>query len=702
MFRFFKELQRRNVVKAAISYVVLSYALLEIATILSPILGLNKGYTQILLIILAVIFPFWLVFAYIYEWTPDGFRQTDNVPEEESLHKSTNRKLNHYIIGGLLIIIALLIVDRVFNVTGDIIQDKPTENIIAVLPFTHQSPDENDEFFTSGVYDDVIIKLSAIRGFRIIAQSTVAEYKDYAGDMKTLGKRLNANYILSGTVRKYQQQVRMTTQLTATETNQTVWSHEYDAELKNVFELQANIATEIAEKLQANLSTKEKENLLSIPTHVLPAYENFLRARYLVNQPRAEYDDFQEAVRLLNMATEADPEFAKAWILLGQVQSERYALLRRDPERNQESSLAKEAVISALEKAKKLSPDNWELHSEEGFYLSRIEGDRLGAINAFEKAVEQNPSDVVSMRELSTLYTYFGQPQKSIDVLEKAFKITQDNGFISYSLSFAYEIMGDYPKMIPLLKRLYELYPQEKHYLVEAKYYQFLLDGKISSFTAFKQTIENTETEFPWDERAVKNKEMVVAMFNDEFDRYHENWVGHMKAHTRSHDEWICPMVANDNLNHARLMLQMGKPEQGQQMLKEVENIVLKPINHYSVCTFDPQIYLPKLDYLKGEKQLAREKLEAVALNVIQNKSFPTGAVERAVLIQAADLIYPEKVYYYYKQVTDNTISFTSFEAICADPWTYPNLIRDPKFVEEIEADGRFVSFLQKFGFLKS
>ncbi|MCE7997132.1 MAG: hypothetical protein HEP71_34550 [Roseivirga sp.] len=700
MLRLFKELQRRNVVKAAISFVVLSYALLEIATILTPIVGLDKSYTRILLIILIVVFPFWLIFAYIYEWTPEGFKQTDKVPEEESLHKATDRKLNHYIIGGLCIIIALLIVDRVFNFSGDIIQSSK-ENIIVVLPFSHQSQEENDEFFTEGIYDDVIIKLLAVKNFRIISKSVAAEYKDLKGDMKVLGKRFNASYVLTGAVRKYQQQVRITAQLTSTANNQTVWSDEYDAELKNVFELQSNIATEIAKKLQASLTTKEKKDIESVPTKVLSAYEDYLRARYMVNQPRATFDVLQEGVRLLNKAVEADPQFAQAWVLLGQVHSVRYSMLIRDPNRKEEARLADKATIDALERAKKLSPDSWELLSEEGFYLKNVKNDQLGALKAFEKAVEQNPSDAVSMRELSHIYTFLGEPKKSIEVLEKAFKVTQSNGSISVGLTFAYEIMGEYAKMIPMLEKLAEFYPKEKHYLVEAKYYQFLLDGKLSSFLAFKETVENTQTEFPWDERAVKNKEMVVAMFNNEFDAYHEDWKGHMSAHTRSHNEWICPMVANDNINHARLMLQMGDAKEGQQLLQQVKNIVLKPINHFSVCTFDPEVYLPKLDFLAGDKELAKEKLEEIAMKVIPNKSFPTGAVERAVLVQAADLVYPEKAYSYYKQITDNFISFLSFEAICADPWTYPNLIRDPRFIEEVKTDGRFVEFLTKFGFLE-
>lgn len=92
--------------------------------------------------------------------------------------------------------------------------------------------------------------------------------------------------------------------------------------------------------------------------------------------------------------------------------------------------------------------------------------------------------------------------------------------------------------------------------------------------------------------------------------------------------------------------------------------------------------------------------IEDVAMTALQNKSFPTGAVERSVLLQAIDLIEPEKVFYYYEQIVKNTVSMTSFESICADPWNYPNLIKDPRFIAEVKQDGRFVEFLKVHGFL--
>ena len=85
--RFIQELKRRNVIKATISYVVFAYAILEIANLLFPIVGIDKASIKIVLIVLIIAFPLWVAFAYIYEWTPDGFRKTDAIPEEEQWHR---------------------------------------------------------------------------------------------------------------------------------------------------------------------------------------------------------------------------------------------------------------------------------------------------------------------------------------------------------------------------------------------------------------------------------------------------------------------------------------------------------------------------------------------------------------------------------------------------------------------------------------
>lgn len=698
--KLFRELKRRNVFRAALAYLVTSWVILQIVAILFPILQIDMVYQRYALIALIIGFPIWLVFAWIYEWTPDGFRQTPNVADENTDSKYENRRSTRYIIMGLSLALILLVADKIFMFTTPESVTPSGIRTIAVLPFSHQSAEETDEFFTSGVHEDLMTKLAGVKDFRIIAKSSVMPYKDYEGDLKEVGDKLKADYIMLGSVRRWNDQIRMTVQLIESSTNQAVWSNEYDGKLENVFDLQANIATTITTKLQANLSRQEAQDLEAAPTSVLAAYDDYLKARELLNKPRSTYEDILEAIKLLEKAVKADDKFVNAWSMLVLAQGEVYQQLSKAGGHEEELAAVKARAVEAMEKARSLAPENWYLRRQEGIFYMSIEQDNLAAVSSFQKAIEQNPSDVVSMAKLAQLYFVFGKMDESIALLEEAFKISPTSGFIAYSLTYAYELNGEYDKMVPFLERLFELNPDQQHYLVEARYYQFLSDGKISSFREFQNSVEDTDAENPWDERAIKNMDMVVAMFNGEFDQYHQDWQGKHAQHIENHGDWMCPLVANDHLNHARLLIGHHNSAEASEILEEVRAIKLKPINPNSVCIFNPDVYLPKLDYLSGMETNAREELEAIALPVLQNESFPLGAVERSVLLQSVDLIYPEKVYYYYEQIVKNTISMTSFESICADPWTYPNLIKDKRFIAEVRKDGRFVEFLNSFGFL--
>lgn len=698
--KFFKELRRRNVIRAAISYLVASWLILQVAAIVFPMFKIDLGVQRIIFIILAIGFPFWMVFAYLYNWTPEGFVRT-GPPDEAVEENYGGKKLNKIIIAGLSLAVVLLLVDRVFNLSGEIMQSDADPITIAVLPFNQESPDESSAFFTSGVHTDIMSKLAGIHNFRISAKSSVMAYKDFDGTLSEIGTRLKARYVMDGSVRRLDKHVRITTNLLDTESGKTIWSETYDGVLENVFELQASIATDIAQKLRANLSKDEKQELSTIPTDNIDAYDLFLKAQFIINDPRQTLENIEQAIGFLKEAVELDKKFYKAWALLAQANSEKYQRLNRLEGNESEKSATLKQVDEAIEQAKKLAPNNWEVLSVEGFYQMNIKGDMIKALQSFERVVEENPSAITSRIELAKIYIGMNEVDKSISHLEAAFELVQTNGLVSYFLSYAYEFNREFDKMVPLLERLATLYPEQKHYGVDAAYYQFLNDGSIESFNKFQEKLKITNADNPWDERALQNMEMVVAMFNNETELYFEKWKGKNASHIKDHGNWMCPLVANDNLNHARILANEKHNHQADLILDEVSEIVLKPINPNTVCTFNPEVYLPKLAFLKGDTVKARKAFDAVVPEVLNNDLFPLGSVERSVLVQAADLIYPEQVYHYYDIAVKNAASISSFESICADPWTYPNLIKDPRFVKEIRDDGRFVKFLELHGFLK-
>lgn len=698
--KLLNELRRRNVIKASVSYVVISWVILQAASILFPAFNIPNTSIRYLIYALVGGFPLWVVFAYIYEWTPEGFKRSSAIAEEQSVHKKTGQRLNLLIIGGLSIAVILLLADRVFGISSNLMDSSSTINTIAVLPFSNESTDTDNDFFASGVHSDVSIKLSAIKNFRLISRASVMEFKDYEGNLTDLGQRLNARYILEGTVRRLDNQVRITTQLIDSESNQVIWSDQYDEKLENVFELQSRIATQISNKLQANLSKSETLDIARPPTTVLSAYDDYLKANFILDQPRPVYDDITKAISLLENAVEADPKFSQAWTKLVQANSEVYNILNRAGGREDELKAVQDKVELALRKAKGLSPDGWQVLQEEATYQLNVKEDRIEAMRLFEKAIERNPSDVYSLFRVSRLYSYFGNMSKSIELLERAFELSQTVGPYGFFLIFNYEMAGDYEKLIAHLKRLLELYPDDDTYPVDIAYFQFLVDGKLSSFRTFEDILKASTAKETWDERILKNREMVVAMFNDEFTTYHENWKGKFASHQRSHGGQVCPMVANDYTNHARIMMDNDQLEEANTIIEEMKEMVAMPVNLNSVCQFNSRTYFPKLDFLTGDTLVARENLEKVVLEAMKNESVPTGAVEKTVVLEAADLIAPEKVYYYYELLTKGTNSFASFESICANPWTFPNLLKDPEFIDEVSADGRFVDFLSHFGFL--
>jgi hypothetical protein len=194
--------------------------------------------------------------------------------------------------------------------------------------------------------------------------------------------------------------------------------------------------------------------------------------------------------------------------------------------------------------------------------------------------------------------------------------------------------------------------------------------------------------------RVVQNNAMVVAMFEGEFEAYTKDWLGKWDRHYAGHGNWACPAVINDEANQAHLLIQHGARAEAEKILERARQSTARPYTQESVCIFDRTAYQPKIDYLSGDSIAARRDFEASVPRILANRAFPRGAVERAVLLETADLVAPDRVYEIYRKVVEDPVSIVGMETVCANPWTYPHLLEDPEFVREVRRDGRFVAFL--------
>src|SRR5437762_9933198 len=170
--KFFAELKRRNVYKVAIAYAVVAWLLMQVATQVFPFLEIPNWAIRLVIMLIVIGFPIALVIAWAFELTPEGLKRTEDVDLSKSITHKTGRKLDFFIIGVLLTVVAILIFQRVHPKVPTPTSSIP-EKSIAVLPFQNLSKDEENAFFLDGVQDAILTDLTKIADLKVISRPSV-------------------------------------------------------------------------------------------------------------------------------------------------------------------------------------------------------------------------------------------------------------------------------------------------------------------------------------------------------------------------------------------------------------------------------------------------------------------------------------------------------------------------------------------------
>src|SRR5215470_12757458 len=176
---FVAELKRRNVIRSAILYVGAVWALAQGISQLGPTFGAPEWFTRAFVIAAAIGFPFWLAFAWFYEWTPEGLKRESEVAPGESITRHTGRKLDFAIIGVLAVAVVLLLTDRFVLRHGvnETTAVQIAEKSIAVLPFENLSSDKENEFFSDGISEELLNVLAKVPQLQVISRTSVMQYR---------------------------------------------------------------------------------------------------------------------------------------------------------------------------------------------------------------------------------------------------------------------------------------------------------------------------------------------------------------------------------------------------------------------------------------------------------------------------------------------------------------------------------------------
>ena len=336
------------------------------------------------------------------------------------------------------------------------------EKSIAVLPFTNLSKDQENAFFADGVQDEILSNLAKVADLQVISRTSVMLYK--AGNprnLREIGQQLGVAHVLEGNVQRAGGKVRVNAQLVDTRTDKHLWGQTYDRELADVFAIQSEIATSIAQQLQARLSAREKTAIEQAPTNDVTAFELYAQAEALVS--RNAKDNLLKAADLLNQAVARDPSFFKAYCLLAWSHDLLYffghdhtparlalaeaaieAAFRLHPEAGEahlararnlyEGYLDYDAALAELEVAAKTLPNNASVFELKG-YIERRQGKQEEAVRSLERAINLDPRNSYMLQQIALSYRLLHRFAEQKSVLDRASAIEPNNVDIKLELA---------------------------------------------------------------------------------------------------------------------------------------------------------------------------------------------------------------------------------------------------------------------------
>jgi adenylate cyclase len=382
----FSELKRRNVYKVAVAYLVVGWLLVQIATQVFPFLEIPNWVVRLVIALVAIGCPIALIIAWAFEATPEGIKRTEVADAMPSVSREKKHTWIYIVVIGGLISAALFFVGRYTagSKSTTASPDQLSSKSIAVLPFDNLSRDPDNAYFCEGMQDEILTRLARIADLKVISRTSTQHFKSAPENLPEIAKQLGVTNILEGSVQKVADRVRVNVQLINALTDAHLWADTYDRKLTDIFGVESEISTTIADMLQAKLTASEKTAIAKQPTANTEAYELYLKGASFLGKRSG--DNIPKAIAFYEEALSHDPNYALAYA--GLAQSYVVLPLYTPTRRSDAWPKAKEAAHKALE----LDPNLAEAHTALGNVL-RFEIEYAASIPEYQRAIELKPND---------------------------------------------------------------------------------------------------------------------------------------------------------------------------------------------------------------------------------------------------------------------------------------------------------------------
>ncbi|MDA0345984.1 MAG: hypothetical protein O3C43_05725 [Verrucomicrobia bacterium] len=338
---FWAELKRRKVMRVAITYAVVAWVIMQVAATTFASFGIPEWAFRFVVIMLCIFFPVAVILAWAFELTPDGIKTTKHAREEQGevpLSENQERKRNRFtfLFGAAVptLIFGALAIFFYFRANPPVTPDQgeggsppalslsnglqveDLDKSIAVLPLINMSAEDDNRYFADGVHEDILTGLTGLEGFKVISRTTMLRYAVSDLTLSEIGKALNSQYVVEGSVRKIGNHVRITIQLIDAINDHHIWASNFDRELVDVFAVQSELAKEISNSIHLEIQPETVQELEGTLSKNPLAYDLYLKAQSIDKSEGETEDSMRRRLDLLERAVAADPGFVEAWGIL--------------------------------------------------------------------------------------------------------------------------------------------------------------------------------------------------------------------------------------------------------------------------------------------------------------------------------------------------------------------------------------------------
>ncbi|HSC11735.1 MAG TPA: hypothetical protein VLC97_12235 [Rhodanobacteraceae bacterium] len=424
-----RELKRRNVIRMAGLYLVGAWLVVQVAGTLLPIFHTPDWVLQALVMLVAIGFVPALVFAWVFELTPQGLKRDEEVKPEESIAPQTARRMDRMIIAVLAVALAYFGFDKFMlaprreaaavaaatQVKAPKVESAEapvaagvSPKSVAVLPFVNMSGDPKNEFFSDGITEEILNALAQIADLKVAARTSAFAFKGKDLDLRHVGEVLAVAHVLEGSVQRNGDDVRITAQLIDTRTGFHLWSEKYDRKLTNIFAVEDEISKAIADKLQLQLAGARAPGTGN--TSDAQAHELYLRGLPLL---AARGPGLRDAIAAFRRAVELDPKYAQAWGALAEAEQ----LLPSYTNGDLEAGMTR--AETAAQQALSIDPDTVSaLVAVANVHAHRMDWARSDA--TFRRALALAPGDVEGLNQYSQFLFLVGQHELALQQIDRA------------------------------------------------------------------------------------------------------------------------------------------------------------------------------------------------------------------------------------------------------------------------------------------